>query len=138
MLAVVPLPLPARRVTAEGAVHDLILADGALLGPSEPLAALVTSTLAREDALGLGSEVSVRGPEAPAVFRVVGILAGDGPWGGADGRGRSVRGAGDAGDAGDAVGVRGGGPRVVGRGHAAMLRDDHADPVCGGHHTVER
>ena len=87
-----PLPDPVTIVgidpPAEAALHDLTLADGAPLGsdPSAGPAAIITATLAREDALSVGARVGVQGVDAPLYLRVVGILAGDGPWGGASGR----------------------------------------------------
>ena len=73
---------------AEAALHDLTLASGAALDDADLDTALVSATLAREDDLRVGSTVSVQGPSAPATFRVVGVLAGDGPW--ADASGRAV------------------------------------------------
>lgn len=70
----------------EAALHDLTLAEGAALSrPDEP-SALVSATLAREDGLTLGAALTIQGPVAPMTFRVVGLLADDGPWGGSDGR----------------------------------------------------
>ena len=71
---------------AEAALHDLTLASGAALDETQLDAALISATLAREDGLRVGSTVSVQGPSAPATFRVVGVLAGDGPWPDATGR----------------------------------------------------
>jgi putative ABC transport system permease protein len=73
---------------AEAALHDLTLADGTGLDAATLDTALVSATLAREDGLRVGSSVSVQGPEAPTTFRVIGILAADGPW--ADTSGRAV------------------------------------------------
>lgn len=72
--------------TAEPLLHDLTLAAGAALDRSDEPSALITATLAREDGLALGSTITIQGPEAPTAARVIGILAGDGPWAGASGR----------------------------------------------------
>jgi putative ABC transport system permease protein len=84
------LPLPVTIVGidpgAEARLHAMDIAEGsALLRPDES-GALVTATLARQDDLAIGSEISVQGPEAPVTVRVIGILADDGAWGGASGR----------------------------------------------------
>ena len=72
----------------EPRLHDLTLAEGAPLArPDEP-SALVSATLARDDALALGASLTIQGPDAPVSVRVIGILAGDGPW--ADASGRAV------------------------------------------------
>ena len=73
---------------AEAALHDLTLAAGTALDDTQLDGALVSATLAAEDGLRVGSTLSVQGPSAPATFRVVGVLAGDGPW--ADASGRAV------------------------------------------------
>jgi putative ABC transport system permease protein len=73
---------PAREVR----VHDLALADGSMLErPDEP-SALISATLAREDGLRVGSTIRIQGPGEPGEYRVIGILADDGPWSGASGR----------------------------------------------------
>jgi putative ABC transport system permease protein len=70
----------------EPRLHDLTLSAGAaLVRPDEP-SALISATLARQDGLGVGDALTVLGPGDPATFRVVGVLAGDGPWSGATGR----------------------------------------------------
>jgi putative ABC transport system permease protein len=85
-----PLPAPVTLVgidpAAEPLVHDLPVASGAPLGPPDEAGALVTATLAREDGIAVGSRLGVQGVDAPVYLRVIGILAGDGPWGGATGR----------------------------------------------------
>ena len=60
----------------------------------------MTATLAAEDGLAVGSRLGLQGVDAPVDLRVVGILAGDGPWGGPTGRAVVI------GAAGRAVGVR--------------------------------
>ncbi len=84
------LPAPVTVVgidpDAEPRLHDLTLQAGApLIRPGEP-SALISATLAREDGLIVGSELTIQGPEAPTVVRVIGILAADGPWAGVSGR----------------------------------------------------
>jgi putative ABC transport system permease protein len=87
-----PLPAPVTIIgidpAAEPGVHDLGLVDGAPLGadPGAGQDAIITTTLARQDELTVGSRISIQGIDAPVYLRVVGILADDGPWGGADGR----------------------------------------------------
>jgi putative ABC transport system permease protein len=71
------------------AVHDLAVVRGSgLVRPTEP-SALITERLAADRALDVGSEIELIGsnpdPEAGR-FRVVGILAGEGPLVGAFGR----------------------------------------------------
>ncbi len=84
------LPAPVTVVgidpVAEPRLHDLTLRGGApLVRPDEP-SALVSATLAREDGLAVGTELTIQGPEAPMTVRVIGLLAGDGPWAGPSGR----------------------------------------------------
>jgi putative ABC transport system permease protein len=72
--------------TIEPLVHDLALADGSpLTGLDEP-GALITKRLAADDGLVVGSELTIQGAGATAKYRVVGILAADGPSGGTFGR----------------------------------------------------
>jgi putative ABC transport system permease protein len=73
---------PAR----EGQLHDLTLSSGATLADPEERSALISATLAREDGLSLGDPLEVQGPGEPMTLRVIGILAGDGPWAGPSGR----------------------------------------------------
>jgi putative ABC transport system permease protein len=84
------LPPPVTVVGIDPAVeprlHDLSLAEGARLVRLDEPSALVSSTLAREDGLALGDLLTIQGPAAPASVRVVGIMAGDGPWAGPSGR----------------------------------------------------
>lgn len=87
-----PLPAPVTIFgidpAAEADVHDLGLAEGSPLGadPGAGQDALITTALAREDALSVGSRIGLQGIDAPVYLRVVGILADDRPWAGADGR----------------------------------------------------
>jgi len=67
-------------------VHDLDLIEGAALArPGEP-SALITERLARDDGYGPGSELTLQAGGDPERFRVIGIVAGDGPPVGAFGR----------------------------------------------------
>ncbi len=74
--------------TREPQVHDLALAEGVGLTAVDEPSALITRRLADEDGLALGSELTVQGAGGTAAYRVVGILAGDGPV--ADTLGRTV------------------------------------------------
>ena len=85
-----PLPQPATVLgidpASDPAIHDLTLVSGsALARPDEP-SAIVTERLAHDDGYSLGSQLTIQGAGAPEEFRVIGILAGDGPLVGAGGR----------------------------------------------------
>ena len=68
-------------------VRDLVLASGAPLAGPEASEALITQTLSRETGIPLGGSVTFQaGDGAPVDLTVVGILAGDGPLVGANGR----------------------------------------------------
>jgi putative ABC transport system permease protein len=67
-------------------VRDLELVEGSPLLRRDEAGALVTERLADADGYGLGSEITLQGAGAPERFRVVGILAADGPLVGAVGR----------------------------------------------------
>ncbi len=67
-------------------MHDLTLFAGASLARPDERSALVSATLAREDGLSVGASLTLQGPVAPTHVRVIGILAGDGPWAGPSGR----------------------------------------------------
>ncbi|HYN70668.1 MAG TPA: ABC transporter permease, partial [Candidatus Eisenbacteria bacterium] len=72
---------------AYAGLHDLrLVAGSALARPDEP-AALVSERLAAEDGYTLGSQITIQGTGAPEALRIVGLLAGSGPLGGA---GRTV------------------------------------------------
>lgn len=85
-----PLPAPVTLVgidpDLEPRIHDLTLSSGTALSAGTEPEALVSATLATEDALAVGSRVGVQGVDAPVYLRVVGVLADDGPWAGATGR----------------------------------------------------
>ena len=71
---------------AEAVLHDLPLIAGSPLADPGASSALVTQALAAQDGLGLGSPLTVQGAGDPITYRVVGILAGDGPVTGTFGR----------------------------------------------------
>jgi putative ABC transport system permease protein len=85
-----PLPPPVTIVgidpELESMLHDLTLAMGHQLSIGDTPEALVTATLAREDGLSVGDRLGLQGIDAPLYLRVVGVLAGDGPWSGPTGR----------------------------------------------------
>jgi putative ABC transport system permease protein len=67
-------------------LHDVHLLAGSLIRePTEP-SAMITEQLAEEDGLSLGSPMTLQGAGDRVTFRVIGILAGDGPLNGAYGR----------------------------------------------------
>ena len=67
-------------------IHQLNLADGAALSRRDQPAAIVTERLAAEDGYTIDSEITLQGNGEPEVFRVVGVVAGDGPVVGTPGR----------------------------------------------------
>ena len=67
-------------------VHDLVLAEGAGLSRLGERVALITERLAASDGYQLGAELTVQGAGAPVTVRVVGIIAGGGPFVGSGGR----------------------------------------------------
>ena len=72
--------------TAEAQLHPWPLSAGVALTSGQAPEALITERLAHEDGLRIGSNVTVFGAGDPGEYRVVGVLAGDGPLGGAAGR----------------------------------------------------
>ena len=73
--------------TREPAVHDLVLSAGAQLSGPEAFEALITQTLAHANGAGVGDTITLQGGQAgPVDLTVVGILAGDGPIVGSEGR----------------------------------------------------
>jgi putative ABC transport system permease protein len=72
----------------EPLLHDMPLASGRLLTAGDLQSALVTQTLAAQEHLSIGDSVSLNGTVAigPQAYRVVGIVAGDGPLPEAAGR----------------------------------------------------
>jgi putative ABC transport system permease protein len=85
-----PLPPPVTVLgidpSVDSQLHDLSLVTGAPLRfPDEP-SALITERLAAQDGLDLGSLLTMQGAGEKVSYRVVGIIAGDGPLTGAFGR----------------------------------------------------
>ncbi len=70
----------------DAGVHDLAIVAGAPLHFPDERSALVTERLAAQDGLALGSLLTMRGAGDRVSYRVVGIIAGDGPLSGAFGR----------------------------------------------------
>ena len=71
---------------AEPQLHDLHLIAGSMLRePTEP-SAMISEQLANEDGLALGSALTMQGAGDRVTYRVIGILAGDGPLNGGFGR----------------------------------------------------
>lgn len=71
---------------AEPQLHQLHIVTGSMLRePTEP-SAMITEQLADEDGLTLGSPITMQGSGDRQTFRVIAILAGDGPVNGLYGR----------------------------------------------------
>ncbi len=71
---------------AEPQLHDLHLIAGSMLRePNEP-SALISEQLASEDGLSVGAPITMQGTGDRITYRVIGILAGEGPLNGAFGR----------------------------------------------------
>jgi len=85
-----PLPPPVTIAgvdpLAEAALHELTLSEGIGLVTPGTHDAIVSATLAREDGIQIGATIGVSTIDAPVYLRVVGIMAGDGPWAGSGGR----------------------------------------------------
>ena len=64
---------------ADPEVHAMSLAEGELIDRPDAPTALITERLAREDGYGIGGEVTLQVRGDPETFRIVGIIAGDGP-----------------------------------------------------------
>ncbi len=86
--AALPPPVTVLGVdpATEALLHDLPLIAGSQLADPDESSALITQGLAEQDGLHLGSLVTVQSAGDPVTYRVVGILAGDGPITGAFGR----------------------------------------------------
>jgi len=67
-------------------LHDLVLVAGSPLNSPDEHSALITEHLAAQDGLTVGSPISMQAAGDPIDYRVVGIVAGDGPLTGAFGR----------------------------------------------------
>ena len=72
--------------TIDGRLHDLALVAGSALADPTEHSALITERLAAQDGLTLGSPITMQGAADGITYRVVGIVAGDGPLTGAFGR----------------------------------------------------
>ena len=70
----------------DGQVHELTLVAGAPLRAADEPSALITERLAEQDGLTVGSQLTMQGSGDPVDYRVIGIIAGDGPLTGAFGR----------------------------------------------------
>ena len=70
----------------DGQVHDLTLVAGSPLRTADEPSALITERLAEADGLSVGSQLTMQGSGDPVDYRVIGIIAGDGPLTGAFGR----------------------------------------------------
>ncbi|MGZ8438073.1 MAG: FtsX-like permease family protein [Candidatus Limnocylindrales bacterium] len=71
---------------AEPQLHDLHLVAGSTLRePTEP-SALISEQLASDDGLTVGAPITMQGTGDRVTYRVIGILAGEGPLNGAFGR----------------------------------------------------
>ena len=67
-------------------LHDLVLVAGSPLSEPGEHSALITERLAEQDGLTVGSPLSMQAAGDPVSYRVIGIVAGDGPLTGAFGR----------------------------------------------------
>ena len=63
----------------DGRVHDLALVAGSPLRTADEPSALITERLAEADGLSVGSQLTMQGSGDPVDYRVIGIIAGDGP-----------------------------------------------------------
>lgn len=70
----------------EPRLHDLRVVEGSLIREPAEQSALISQTLADQDGLSLGSPISMQGLGDRVTYRVIGILAGDGPVNGVFGR----------------------------------------------------
>jgi putative ABC transport system permease protein len=88
-LAPLPPPLAVLGVdpVREPKLHPLTLAEGRLLSTTDAAAALVSQTLAEGEGFYLGGTITLKGGlVGPTPYRIVGIIAGDGPVPDAGGR----------------------------------------------------
>ena len=85
-----PLPPPVTIVgidpLLDAEVHDLPISQGVALSRREEASAVISDRLARDDGYVIGSSITIQRSGEPETFRVVGIMAGDGPGTGAVGR----------------------------------------------------
>jgi putative ABC transport system permease protein len=71
---------------AEPRLHDLHLVAGSMLREATEPSALISEQLAGEDGLTVGAPITMQGTGERTTYRIIGILAGEGPLGGAFGR----------------------------------------------------
>jgi putative ABC transport system permease protein len=71
---------------AEPQLHDLHLVSGSMLREPTESSALISEQLAAEDGLAVGAPITMQGTGDRVTYRVIGILAGEGPLNGAFGR----------------------------------------------------
>ncbi|MEO8438388.1 MAG: ABC transporter permease, partial [Chloroflexota bacterium] len=71
---------------AEAQLHDLVLVAGSQLSDPDEPSALITEHLAAQDGLAVGSQLTMQAAGDRVSYRVIGIIAGDGPLTGAFGR----------------------------------------------------
>ena len=71
---------------AEAQLHQLHIVTGSMLREATEPSAMITEQLADEDGLTLGSPITMQGSGDRQTFRVIAILAGDGPVNGLYGR----------------------------------------------------
>ena len=74
-----PITVEGIEPDAERLIRDLPIVRGIDLGADTQRSMLVTEALAKERGLDLGSTVTLYGAGAPTDYRVIGIVAGDGP-----------------------------------------------------------
>ncbi len=86
--AVLPPPVTVLGVdpALDPRLHDVVLVAGVALDDPAARTALISERLATDDGLTLGSAVTMQGLGDSVAFRVVGIIAGDGPVDGDSGR----------------------------------------------------
>src|SRR5436190_1728719 len=80
-VAVLPPPVTVLGIdpVLDPRLHTLALASGDALGDSAARSALISERLALEDGLAVGSPITIEGAGERVTYRVIGILAGDGP-----------------------------------------------------------
>ncbi len=85
-----PLPAPVTILGIDPAtdpqLHDLALVAGSPLSEPDEPSALITEQLAAQDGLAVGSPLTMQAAGERVSYRVIGIVAGDGPLTGAFGR----------------------------------------------------
>ena len=86
--AVLPPPVTVLGIdpVTDPRLHDIALVGGSPLRESDERSALITQRLASEDGLAVGSDLVMQAAGDPMTYRVIGIIAGDGPLTGASGR----------------------------------------------------